>query len=156
MHPEVPALKCRLVADVARSSGQVRLRVTGSSMLPCLWPGDILTVRRQPMEELRPGQIVLWYRHGQLWAHRIISHHKHHVVTRGDALFQDDPPLCEHEILGVVVEVERHSQPVALQWQLWQRTLARLLRRCDIATSLLLRLRALRGRLAGEETACAG
>ena len=42
------ALQCELVADVARAFGEVRLRVTGASMLPAIWPGDILvTVQRQ-------------------------------------------------------------------------------------------------------------
>ena len=154
MHAGVGALKCRLVADVARTFGQVRLRVTGSSMLPSLWPGDVLTVRRRAMRELRPGEILLWHREGQLWAHRIIRHHHDHVVTRGDALLHDDAPVWEHEIVGAVVAVMRQRQAVRLPWRRRQRIVSYLLRHCESAALLLLRLGTLRRRLAPEETAC--
>src|ERR1043166_8467099 len=52
-------LKSKLAVEVARRFGEVRLRVTGASMLPSVWPGDILTVRRVSFSELRPGQIIL-------------------------------------------------------------------------------------------------
>ena len=52
---ELEAVKCELAAEVLRSSGELRLRVTGSSMLPAVWPGDELTIRRQPFDAGRPG-----------------------------------------------------------------------------------------------------
>ena len=36
-----------LAAEVLRQFGEVRLKVTGASMLPSVWPGDVLTVRRR-------------------------------------------------------------------------------------------------------------
>ena len=44
-----PALGCELVAEVVRSFGEVRLKVTGGSMLPAIWPGDVITVRRRDL-----------------------------------------------------------------------------------------------------------
>jgi hypothetical protein len=35
-------LGCELAAEVIRSFGRVRLRATGTSMLPAIWPGDVL------------------------------------------------------------------------------------------------------------------
>lgn len=63
------AVKCDLAAAVIRSSGELRLKVTGSSMLPSIWPGDILTIRRQNLDQIRPGEIVLVARDGGLCAH---------------------------------------------------------------------------------------
>jgi hypothetical protein len=37
-------LGCELVADVLRAGGEARVRVMGTSMLPALWPGDILVI----------------------------------------------------------------------------------------------------------------
>ena len=36
-----------LDAQVIRQFGELRLKVTGASMLPSVWPGDVLTVRRR-------------------------------------------------------------------------------------------------------------
>jgi len=38
------ALKCDLAADVIRGFGTLRLRVNGFSMLPSIWPGDVVCV----------------------------------------------------------------------------------------------------------------
>jgi hypothetical protein len=40
-------VKYELALDVLRSFGEARLPVTGASMLPSIWPGDILEVRAQ-------------------------------------------------------------------------------------------------------------
>ena len=63
------AVCCELIQDVARTTGEVRLRVTGASMLPAIWPGDLLTVRRCDLSELEPGQIALYRRDGKLTAY---------------------------------------------------------------------------------------
>ena len=35
---------CSMAAEALRSWGTLKLRATGISMLPALWPGDLLTV----------------------------------------------------------------------------------------------------------------
>ena len=64
---------CELAAEVLRSSGKLRLRANGASMLPAVWPGDILHVRRQGVAEALPGDIVLFGREGRLVAHRVVE-----------------------------------------------------------------------------------
>jgi len=64
--PPVPTAVDRsrlaLVGEVLHRFGEARLRVTGSSMLPSIWPGDELTVRRRAVSELRTGEIALFTR----------------------------------------------------------------------------------------------
>ena len=57
-------MKCDLAADVSRRFGVLRLRVTGFSMLPSIWPGDIACVSR--VDAYRPGDVVLFSRNGRL------------------------------------------------------------------------------------------
>jgi len=64
---------CELAAEVLRSYGRLRLRANGASMLPAVWPGDILHVRRQGVAEALPGDIVLFGREGRLVAHRVVE-----------------------------------------------------------------------------------
>src|ERR1017187_3020778 len=106
------AVKRNLVADVARSFGQVRLKVTGTSMLPSVWPGDILTVSRCSCGDLNPGQIVLCFRDEALVAHRLIRKSGNRIVTRGDSLYNYDRPFREEELLGRVVTIVRDGRQV--------------------------------------------
>ncbi len=62
-----------LFLDVLASFGEARLAVTGLSMLPAVWPGDILTVRRHRIEEIEPGDLVLYSRNGQFTMHRVVE-----------------------------------------------------------------------------------
>jgi len=64
---------CELAAEVIRSFGKLRLRANGSSMIPAVWPGDILSVHTQDAHEAQPGDIVLFGRDGRLFAHRVVE-----------------------------------------------------------------------------------
>ncbi len=71
--PTWDTLGCELAAEVLRSSGKLHLRANGASMLPAVWPGDILTVSSHDAAEALPGDIVLFARDGKLVAHRIVE-----------------------------------------------------------------------------------
>ena len=64
---------CELAAEVLRSSGKLRLRATGASMLPVVWPGDILNISGEGAGKALPGDIVLFGREGGLIAHRVVE-----------------------------------------------------------------------------------
>lgn len=146
--PAADALKCDLAAEVLRSSGQLRMRVSGTSMLPALWPGDILTIHRHHPGQLRPGDLVLAARNGGLAVHRLIAIHGPLVTTRGDALPRPDPPLPSDHLLGRVAWIQRGAACLTPRpgIPLPQRLLAMALRHSDGLQSLLLRLHALRRR----------
>ena len=133
------AVKRNLVADVARSFGQVRLQVTGCSMLPAVWPGDILTVSRCSGAELCAGQIVLCFRDGALVAHRLVRKSGSQFITRGDSLYNFDRPFREDEILGRVVTIVRDGRQVDPKPAWWHGAVRFILRRSELCVRLLLR-----------------
>lgn len=104
-------IKLGLVGDVLRRCGSVQLRAWGMSMLPSLWPGDLLTIRTVPSEDLAPGQIVLVMRDNRFFIHRLIE--KRTVkdrlfwITKGDTVPNDDLPVAESELLGRVADIQR-------------------------------------------------
>jgi signal peptidase I len=106
----VSGAKCRLAADVARHFGEVRLRVTGLSMLPCLSPGDIVTVKRCGIEDFQPGEIAKYLREERLFAHRVIGFQNGKLITRGDTMRENDLPVDAGEIVGKVISVERGGE----------------------------------------------
>jgi signal peptidase I len=143
------ALGCDLVAEVARTFGCVRLRVFGTSMVPAVRPGDVLSVEGASLGELSPGEIVVFARAGRLIAHRLVakteSTDEGHVVTRGDRVRQDDGIVSSAQLVGKVVSIERGGLtiPSHSQLSLTQRVICWLLRASDRVTHLYLRLAAL-------------
>jgi signal peptidase I len=100
-----------LVEEVVRSFGRVRLRVLGSSMAPSVLPGDLISIQRAELHEISLGEIVLFSRNGRLFVHRVVSRDAASempcLITRGDRLGHNDPPVTAAEFLGRVTAIER-------------------------------------------------
>ena len=135
------ALKVSLASQLLSSFGRLRLRAVGSSMVPAIFPGDLLTIRRQRPAELRVGDMVLCARGDRFFIHRLVGQAKpggtSQWLLRGDALTESDPPAGEAELLGRVIEIERgvHKwSPIPLTGRSW------LLSWCVRRSNLLLRI----------------
>jgi signal peptidase I len=145
------ALRLELAVEVARTFGSLRLRVTGTSMLPAIQPGDLLTIDRVNLRDTSPGEIVLFARGGRLFAHRIVhasgGDSDPCLVTRGDRLIETDPPVFQSELLGRVTSIERAGSQVRSRPGSWldgpNRVLGCFLRSSDRATVFYLRVTAL-------------
>lgn len=115
---ERTAIEMALAEEVLRSYGRLRIMARGSSMIPTIFPGDILFVERDPLARLQPGHVVLASRGGRLFAHRVARltalGGAPRVITRGDALDADDPAFFHEEILGRVTSVIRGRKQVEL------------------------------------------
>jgi len=131
---------CDLVAEVARVSGRVHLTVAGASMVPVLWPGDEVTVRRSDPSELEPDSIVVFRQRERLVVHRVMRRVGDCIVARGDARPRSDGPVKASEVLGRVESIRRNGRPVRLQPRFWQRAAACVLRHSERCTRVFLRL----------------
>lgn len=136
------ACKCSLAAEVLQSQGSLQLRVTGLSMLPTLWPGDLLSVQAVDFEQIQPQDIVLYQREGRFFIHRLVRKtFDNAFVARGDCMSTEDAPACAGALLGKVTAVSRRGagfQPVP-RFSLMRRVSARLLQ-WDFAHRILLKL----------------
>ena len=143
---------CELVSDALRQFGEARVRVTGSSMLPSIFPGDILVVQRQDLNQFAEGDIALFSRSNRLFAHRVLRKNygaQPYLVTCGDSAPKSDPAVFDEQLLGRVTTVVRgrlRMEPGRVT-PLW-RVLSILFRESDTFTrvvlSLLRRTRGLR------------
>jgi len=110
------ACKHSLAAEVLQSTGELRFRASGISMLPTLWPGDCLSIRAHSIEEVQPGDIVLFARGGRFFIHRITrkcpSCDDTFLITRGDCMAEEDPPVKKRELLGKVIAIHRHGSRI--------------------------------------------
>lgn len=140
---ETHALKCELVGEVLRSSGKLRLRVTGWSMLPAVMPGDTLVIDHIHRDGVTEGDIVLFGRDRRLFAHRVVTKggqpEDSPVVTRGDAMPAADSPLAKDELLGKVSVIVRNGRCIApsRSLRLSERAVAALVRSSEIAARVV-------------------
>lgn len=132
-----------LACEVLRASGKLRLQAFGTSMAPCIWPGEVLTVQAMRANDLHIGDVVLFARNHRFFIHRIVARQGSSWITRGDAVPQNDPPVPIAEILGKVVGIERNGRVVPPRRASdVDRVLAWLLCHSDLVRNLALRLRA--------------
>ncbi|MFZ0952580.1 MAG: S24 family peptidase [Candidatus Sulfotelmatobacter sp.] len=135
-----------LAAEMLRRCGTVRLKAWGASMLPSLWPGDLLTIQSAAHGEILPGDIVLVLRDNRFFVHRLVE--KRQVqdcllwITRGDAMPQNDPPVAASDLLGRVASVCRASRSFVPSRKVspLHSTLAWILCRSDRFRNLALRI----------------
>ena len=135
-------LGCELAAEVLRAGGKLRLRVTGASMLPVVWPGDILSIQGQDAAQANPGDVVLFKRAGRLVAHRVVERTlcqgEVQWLTRGDTSPGNDAPVSGRELLGRVTGIERGHRRLTPQQSAAGRFIARMARRSEFATRVFL------------------
>jgi signal peptidase len=137
-----------LATSVLRQGGTIALKAWGTSMLPALWPGDVLTIVGALSTEIVPGDIVLVLRNDRIFAHRLLGRHKDASlrawITKGDAMSDNDPPAPESALLGRVVSIRRYGRDLTPGRQIsrLQSLIASLASESDRFRSLLLRLHA--------------
>jgi Peptidase S24-like len=150
------AERSALLADALRSNGRlgqsVRLRVHGESMLPTLWPGDVVEIASCSLEDVRPGEIVLARRDGRLFLHRLVAPRTPKgFLLRGDSMPGPDPMFPLEALLGRLVR-SADEAPVAsapalrpgfgAKWlgAKWPRAVGMLFCHCGVARRLALKL----------------
>jgi signal peptidase I len=133
------ALKCELAGEVLRSFGNLRFKATGCSMLPSVWPGDTLVIKRISPGRVRVGDVMLVGRDDRLCAHRVISVAEgggsSRWITQGDANPAPDQPVSEDELLGRVNYLIRAGKllPVPAQPSMIDQLIAKIVRRSKTA-----------------------
>jgi signal peptidase I len=154
------ALKCELAGEVLRCFGTLRLQVTGHSMLPSVWPSDVLLIKRCYFGEIIPGDIVLYARERKLFAHRVICAandcEKPSLVTKGDALPAPDSPISAAEFLGRVSQIIRagkRDEPASVL-SFSNRLVANVARYSTTAARMLVHLHVTRGNSGKREALC--
>src|ERR1700688_4923956 len=129
-------LACGLTEEVVRTFGTVRLRVFGTSMVPSILPGDLVLIHKASLNDISPGEVVMFLQKGRLFVHRVVDRRvaatsggpvEPCLITRGDRLRHDDPPVSSPELLGRVVSIERDNRKVELASHRSNRLIVRLL-----------------------------
>jgi signal peptidase I len=142
--------KLGLAAEVLRGQGTVHLKAWGTSMLPAVWPGDLLTIQRLAHDEVVPGDILLVLRDNRFFVHRLVEMQPGQdcdsLITRGDAMPDNDPPVAALDLLGRVAGIRRGDRSFvpSRRISLLNLAIARMLCRWGRVRSLALNIHAAR------------
>lgn len=118
------AARFREVSEQLLSEGlAVRFRAGGVSMEPAIRDGDLITVARVSVDEVKRGDVVFYASGRRTIAHRVVEIRRDGAATptfivRGDAREECDAPVVATQIIGKVVAVER-----AKRLPFWKRLL---------------------------------
>jgi hypothetical protein len=147
------AVRSALVADALRRSDGSRARplvrgkIHGESMLPTLWPDDVVEIESCLPEDVRPGEIVLAQRDDRLVLHRLVGPcTPNGFLLRGDCVPGCDPQYPPEALLGRLVRSAGQGRAVsALALRpgfgvKWSRAVGMLLCHCGLARRLALKL----------------
>lgn len=141
------ALKCEMAGEVLRSSGQLRLQAIGWSMLPTIWPGDVLVIEPLQNEDVVEGDIVVFTTLSRFVGHRVVKKdralRRFSVHTQGDALACPDSPVTDCDLKGRVSLVVRGRKSLSpgRKLSVFQRALASLFRRSALTARIAVRVR---------------
>lgn len=133
----------------------MRTAGSGYSMLPAIFPGDTLEIRRIAFDHARVGDIALVACAGCTFAHRIVREEfpsgRRLLVTHGDAMESEDcTPVSEKEFLGCVECIVRSGRRVQpeINNSAFATVLRTILRRWPRTRAAMVRLHSLRERFA--------
>jgi Peptidase S24-like len=106
-------------ADLLASGCRLRFRATGRSMHPAIAEGEMITVERISVDDVRSGDIVLYRTQKCVIAHRVErigrdSDRVTFLLLRGDASEHCDDPVLPAQVLGRVVSVDREGRQIDL------------------------------------------
>ena len=145
MPPAAEGHKLELAAEVLTSGRTLRMRAFGTSMLPSIWPGDIVTIEPTHTQEIAAGDIVLVGRHQRFFIHRLIEKHDSVWITHGDSLVHNDDPVNSCKVLGRVSLIHRKNRMIVPKQRrpLFNRALAWMLCHSGAFRTVALRLHSL-------------
>jgi signal peptidase I len=106
--------KATLVADLLRTTGRAEIRAWGVSMLPCIWPGDVLTIQSTETLDINAGDIVALKQNGRWLVHRVRLRSASELITRGDSISKNDPPVPIENVIGKIVSGSRGRKQFVL------------------------------------------
>ena len=147
--------KHSLASEVLRSTGQLRLAAMGQSMLPTIWPGDVVSIREIRFDQAQVGDVVLFTRQGRFFIHRVVQKLGANggstgpsLVTRGDSMRDADASVSPDELLGKVEWVSRNgaAELPPLEPSGWTRFAGWMLAYSDLLRRAALRLHGWRRR----------
>jgi signal peptidase I len=108
-----------LLADELLTEGFfLQITVGGYSMFPYLQNGDDVLIKKEPINNLKTGDIIVFCSGKKLIAHRIITFRKANsqtkIITKGDSLIIFDNPITAEQYIGKITGYIRKNKSISI------------------------------------------
>jgi hypothetical protein len=86
---------------------EVVFPTAGGCMRPWIWPNGNVHVERCGIDELRIGDIAVWFDGTNMVSHRVVELGADRLGTRGDSSAEVDQPVQASQLLGRAVRFSK-------------------------------------------------
>ncbi|MBU4251571.1 MAG: S24/S26 family peptidase [Candidatus Omnitrophica bacterium] len=87
---------------------------SGFSMWPFIRPKEKLLIKKIPVDDLRPGDIILYRANNQLACHRLVKKNRDFLWTRGDNSISSPEMITKEMFIGKVVGIIKNNKMISL------------------------------------------
>lgn len=113
-----------LIGILLEDDRQLEFSMKGYSMFPMLRPGDKGVVRKCRPDEVKPGDIIVFYQNANLVAHRLMRREEDKLIAKGDKNGYTDAPVDAHRLVGKLIQYERNERIYKADNTRWRAHLA--------------------------------
>ncbi len=122
VNPELNSLSlpsdkfAELMAAVLQNGTSFRFQASGSSMLPFIKDGDVLTLSNSNKRKIGLGDVVAFIDPAcnKLTIHRLVGIRENHFLIKADNSQRPDGWVGENAILGYIINIERLHRPIRM------------------------------------------
>jgi signal peptidase I len=117
-----------LLQSILKKGFPARFRLRGSSMLPFLKDGDLITIVPLENKSLLKGDILAFInsKDGRLTVHRMIRKKDNYFIFKGDHNSKKDDLVSRDQLLGYVNNIQRKGKSIIFGLDYGKRLLALL------------------------------
>jgi hypothetical protein len=110
--------------EILNRGDLIRFKAHGSSMIPLIRDGDLLTIEPLEPDDIKQGMVIFYRTAGEKCvAHRVtrvdIRNGQRTLITRGDASPRSEEEVSEVKMLGQVIRIHRCDHRIDLNHNLW-------------------------------------
>jgi hypothetical protein len=111
------SMLCELSDEILLKQGNnLRFKARGSSMRPFIRDGDFVEIKPiDNFREIDSGDILFFKKQGTLCLHRLLRTENGKFVVKGDSNREIDGAICEENIIGKLISVERSGHLISFK-----------------------------------------
>jgi len=107
-----------LTEELLKEGFIIQINVGGYSMFPYLRKGNTIFIKKESINTLKTGDVIVFRSVNKMIAHRIISIRKKNsqvkILTKGDSLGFFDKPMTEERYIGKIIEIYRNDKTILI------------------------------------------
>lgn len=103
-----------ILISLIENNYRILIPVSGFSMKPSLYPGDLVFIKKFHNKDYKPYDIIISKQNNKLIAHRLIlkidTVSNSYYLCKGDALKRYDKLIPENQILAKVTRIKKQNR----------------------------------------------